>query len=68
MDLDSGDGARERGEQPREERDAGAVEGVSDAMHEQRVNPRPGCEDLERAHTPRGGITAASRPDVAADL
>ncbi len=38
---------------PRQQRHAGVVERVRDAVGEQRVDARPGGEDLERADVPR---------------
>ena len=68
MDLDSGDRARDRRDQPRQHRHAGAVQGVREPMGEQRVDARPGREDLERADVAGGRIAALRGADVTPDL
>ena len=55
--------------QPRQQRHAGlACRRVGDAVGEQRVDPRPGGEDLELGDAARGGIAVAGGAHVAANL
>ena len=57
VDLDPGHRARERRDQPRQQRHAGAVQRVREPMGEQRVQARPRGEDLQRADVPGRRIT-----------
>ena len=50
------------------ERHARLVEGVRDAVGEQRLHARPAGEDLDGADAARRGVAIAGRGDVAADL
>ena len=55
-------------DQPRQQRHAGVVEGVRGAVGEERMDARPGREDLERADVARGRVAAARGGDVAPHL
>ena len=67
VDLDPGDGAGRRRAR-RDDRDAGLVQGVGEAVGEDRLDPSPGGEDLERAGVAGRGVAVARGGDVGADL
>ena len=52
----------------RRQRHAGLVERVRDPVREQRLDPGPAREDLDRADAARRRVAIARRGDVAADL
>ena len=68
MDLDAGHRARRQRDRAGDERDAGIVQRVGDAVGQQRVDAGPAREDLERRDAARRRVAIAGRGEVAADL
>ena len=68
MDLDPGQRPRAHRDRARQQRHARLVQRVGDAMGQQRVDARPGRQDLHRPHTTRRGIAVARGVHVATQL
>ncbi len=68
MDLDPGERPRDERDRARQQRHFGCVQGVGHAVGEQRLDARPGRDDLERLHAARRGIAVARDGDVPAQL
>jgi hypothetical protein len=68
MDLDVRERAREEGQHARRQRHPVLLEGVRDAVRQQRLHAGPGGEDLERADPAGGRIARMGRGDVPPQL
>ena len=68
VDLDPRDGARRVGERGGSERHPGLVQRVGQAMGEDRLDPAPRGEDLERAGVAGRGVAVTCGGDVGAEL
>ena len=68
VDLDSGDRACEHRDRARDDRHPCIIEGVRNPVGEQRVDARPGGEDLNRTDAPRRRVAIAGGEHISTQL
>jgi len=68
VDLDSGQRPRRVGDRAWQHGNAAGVEGVRDAVGQERLDAGPADQHLDRADTERRGVALARGLDIAAQL